>query len=82
MDARAQPSKSSVTFSVPLSERDRAFLRSVRIAGGRLQLVRSIDRESAKTCHAAGYARVSLDEKTVQLTGHGQAYLDRIMRAH
>ncbi|MBB4146044.1 hypothetical protein [Rhizobium rhizoryzae] len=82
MDALSNSSKSSITITVPLCERDRAFLRSIRVAGGRLQLVRSIDRESAKACHAAGYARISLDGNIVRLTGHGQAYLDRLMRAH
>jgi hypothetical protein len=74
--------KSSVVILVPLAERDRAFLRSVRIAGGRLQLVTMMQRESAKAAVEAGYLRVSSDGKFARLTGQGQVYLDRLARAH
>lgn len=81
MDATSRTTLAPV-ITVPLSDRDRAFLRTLRIAGGRLQLVTLVHRQSAAACREGGYVRISADGKTVRLTGTGQAYLDRLMRAH
>lgn len=81
MDARSQ-TPIAVTISVPLPEKHRAFLRMLRGVGGRLQLVTLVHKESAAICRDAGYVRILDDGKTVRITGHGQAYLDRLMRAH
>ncbi|MBB4185844.1 hypothetical protein GGE07_002494 [Sinorhizobium terangae] len=77
------------TLDVRLSGEERAFLRTVRHAGGSLHVGDDRQRELAKTCAAAGVLafvggsigpgkRVS----GVALTGKGHAYLDRLMRAH
>lgn len=65
----------------PLSSAARAFLRSVRVAGGRIALYQ--DRMvRAQECRRAGYLHIRADGKVSYLTGLGQAYLDRLMRAH
>ena len=81
MDATSYTTHAPV-ITVPLSDLDRAFLRAVRIAGGCLSLVTLAHRQSAAACREGGYVRISADGKTVRLTGTGQAYLDRLMRAH
>lgn len=68
----------------PISDRDRAFLRMLKNAGGRMQLVRLHDRRCAEACQSAGYVLIRDESrcKVVQLTGHGQTYLHKIMGAH
>ncbi|WP_107678068.1 hypothetical protein [Agrobacterium sp. LAD9] len=68
----------------PISNRDRAFLRMLKNAGGRMQLVRLHDRNCAEVCQEAGYVLISDESrcKIVRLTGRGQAYLHKIMGVH
>ncbi|CDZ43227.1 Hypothetical protein NGAL_HAMBI1146_60000 [Neorhizobium galegae bv. officinalis] len=75
----------ALVITVPLEDRDRAFLRMLRtVAGGRMQLITLPHKKSAAACEVAGYVRIS-DEgrcKIVTITSRDQAYLDRLMRAH
>lgn len=68
----------------PISDRDRAFLRMVKNAGGRIQLVRLHDRKCADACEKAGYVLVREESrcKVVLLTARGQAYLRKMMGVH
>ncbi len=68
----------------PISDRDRAFLRMLKNAGGRIQLVRLFDRQCAEACQQAGYVQLR-DEprcKVVLLTGRGEAYLRKLLGVH
>lgn len=67
-------------FSHPISERDRAFLRSVAHAGGQRDLC---DDEApfAAQCMLAGFLRPE-NHRSFYVTGDGQDYLDRLARAH
>ncbi|KOF17867.1 hypothetical protein AC244_15995 [Ensifer adhaerens] len=72
------------TLDVRLCAEARAFLRTVRHAGGSLHIGGEL-REVAKTCAAAGvlvFTGSAKRETGVALTGRGHAYLDRLMRAH
>ncbi|MUZ56523.1 hypothetical protein [Agrobacterium vitis] len=69
-------------FERPLSARARAFLRKLKIHGSQLIVPDGPDRLLANDCRACGYVLIREDHKTVLLTGLGQAYLDRLMRAN
>ncbi len=70
-------------MSRPLSERARGFLREVQHSGGRADVAHDAIRQRlARECRHCGYLHVCADERTVKLTGLGQAYLDRLMRAN
>lgn len=71
----------SATAFQPLDDASRGYLRSVRINGGKMPITIG-DKAKAQKCRIAGYLHITLDETTAKLTGHGQAYLDRLMRAH
>lgn len=68
----------------PISDRDRAFLRMVKNAGGRIQLVRLHDRNCAEACAQAGYVLIREESrcKVVLITARGQAHLRKIMGVH
>lgn len=68
----------------PLSERARGFLRHVKFEGGKIDLsVCGIAFHIlAEECRRCGYVHITADGDTAKLTGLGQAYLDRLMRAH
>ncbi|MBB5576363.1 MULTISPECIES: hypothetical protein [Rhizobium] len=67
----------------PLSERARGFLREVQFAGGRVDISVGLGRRQlARECHRCGYLHICEDERAAKLTGLGQAYLDRLMRAN
>jgi ribosomal protein S19E (S16A) len=60
-----------------------ALLRRVRIAGGSLDTRGNLGfRDSVQELKKAGYVQIKEDYYTIRLTGHGQAHLDRLMRAH
>ena len=65
----------------PISDAARALLRSARVGGGRIDL-NPLRAHLVAECKKAGYLHVSEDGKIGRLTGLGQAYLDRLMRAH
>lgn len=67
-------------FSRTISERDRAFLRSVAHAGGSRDL---LDGEAlaAAQCMRAGFLRLEGFRRACVTSG-GQAYLDLLARAH
>ncbi|NTI86013.1 hypothetical protein G6L87_02925 [Agrobacterium rhizogenes] len=70
-------------MSRPLSERARGFLREVQFAGGRVEIATGLGRRQlALECRRCGYVHISQDERTARLTGLGQAYLNRLMRAN
>ncbi|MUZ64140.1 hypothetical protein GOZ93_18890 [Agrobacterium vitis] len=69
-------------FERPLSARARAFLRKLKIHGGQLTVPDGPELKLANDCRACGYVLIREDQKTVLLTGLGQAYLDRLMRAN
>jgi hypothetical protein len=70
-------------FNRPLSDRARGFLREVGLAGGRLDLSVGLGRlVPAEECLLSGYLHISEDWSAAKLTGLGQAYLDRLMRAN
>nr|WP_234893684.1 hypothetical protein [Agrobacterium vitis] len=65
-----------------MSARARAFLRKLKIHGGQLVVPDGPERQLASDCRACGYVLIREDQKSVLLTGLGQAYLDRLMRAN
>lgn len=65
----------------PISDAARALLRSARVGGGRLD-VDHLRAHLVKECRQAGYLHVPENGGKAMLTGLGQAYLDRLMRAH
>ncbi|MDX3929201.1 MAG: hypothetical protein QHC90_25795 [Shinella sp.] len=71
------------TLDIKLSGEARAFLRLVKRCGGRFFLDTPLQRRLARECIAAGaMAYAPDDSRCVSLTGKGNAYLDRMMRAH
>lgn len=66
----------------PISDRARAFLREVKFAGGSIYIKDAGACQNAIACRAAGYVQITTDYKTAKITGHGQAHLDLLMRAH
>lgn len=75
----------AMVITVPLAERDRAFLRMLRtVMGGRMQLVTVAHKASAEACRVAGYVELRGEGKRpiVRITSRGQAYLDALMRSH
>lgn len=65
----------------PISDAARGLLRSARAGGGRIG-IDHLRAHLVTECRQAGYLHVSEDGKIGRLTGLGQAYLDRLMRAH
>jgi hypothetical protein len=60
-----------------------ALLRRVRVAGGTLDTRGNLlFRDSVQELKKAGFVQIKEDYYTIRLTGHGQAHLDRLMRAH
>lgn len=68
----------------PLSDRARGFLRHVQFEGGKVDLsARDLTLNIvAEECRRCGYLHITAQGETAKLTGLGQAYLDRLMRAH
>lgn len=68
----------------PLSDRARGFLRHVKFEGGKvdLSILGLAVHIVAEECRRCGYVHITADGETAKLTGLGQAYLDRLMRAH
>lgn len=64
-----------------ISDAARAVLRSARVGGGRIEITH-LRAHLVSECRQAGYLHVGEDGKIGRLTGLGQAYLDRLMRAH
>jgi hypothetical protein len=70
-------------MSRPLSERARGFLREVHLSGGRVEIATGLGRRQlALECRRCGYLQICEDGRTAKLTGLGQAYLERLMRAN
>ncbi|QTQ84588.1 hypothetical protein J8N08_16600 [Agrobacterium tumefaciens] len=67
-------------FNRSISERDRAFLRSVSHVGGSRDLLDG-EAPAAAQCMMAGFVRLEKFRR-VCVTDDGQAYLDRLARAH
>lgn len=77
------------TLDIRLSSQARAFLRTVRHAGGSLYVEQDWQIPLAKECAAnalLGFAGGTVGAgprgSRVEMTGRGCAYLDRLMRAH
>ncbi len=77
------PEKSGLTAAslTPISDAARAVLRSARVEGGRLD-INPLREHLVAECRKAGYLHISEGARVARLTGLGQAYLDRLMRAH
>lgn len=67
-------------FDIPLTYRQRAFLRAMREAGGSMRIVGAAELETARVCAAAGYASVVKTRDRAFLTPLGRAYLQRLAR--
>lgn len=75
-------SESALTLK-PISDAARAMLRDVRAAGNRYTIRASFQaRALAAELKKAGYVQIDQSGDDLRLTGMGQAYLDRLMRAH
>ena len=75
-------SESALTLK-PISDAARALLRDVRAAGNKFTIRASFQaRALAAELKKAGYVQVDQSGYELRLTGMGQAYLDRLMRAH
>ena len=75
-------SESTLTIT-PISDAARAMLRDVRAAGGKHTIRASFQaRALATELKKAGYVQIDQSGYDLRLTGMGQAYLDRLMRAH
>ncbi|NTA10834.1 hypothetical protein [Agrobacterium tumefaciens] len=75
-------SETALTLT-PISDAARAMLREVRAAGGSLTIHASFKaRRLALELKRAGYVQIGISGYDLRLTGMGQAYLDRLMRAH
>jgi len=75
-------SENALTLT-PISDAARAMLREVRAAGGNLTIPVSFKARSlALELKRAGYVQIGASGYDLRLTGMGQAYLDRLMRAH
>jgi hypothetical protein len=60
-----------------------ALLRRIRIAGGALRILDDFASDGpAVELKKAGYIQFKDEGNVLRLTGHGQAHLDRLMRAH
>ena len=67
----------------PISDASRALLREVRAAGGKMTIQATFSaRDKALELKRAGYVQIGGKGYELQLTGQGQAYLDKLMRAH
>lgn len=67
----------------PISDASRALLRDVRAAGGKMTIQATFsERDKALELKQAGYVTIGGKGYELRLTGQGQAYLDKIMRAH
>lgn len=77
-----KPSESALTL-MPISDAARAMLRDVRAAGNKYTIRASFQaRALAAELKKAGYVQIDQSGYDLRLTGTGQAYLDRLMRAH
>jgi len=75
-------SESALTLK-PISDAARAMMRDVRAAGGKCTIRESFqDSALAVELKKAGYVQIDQSGYDLRLTGMGQAYLDRLMRAH
>ncbi|WCK12365.1 hypothetical protein G6L41_008785 [Agrobacterium tumefaciens] len=75
-------SESTMTLK-PISDAARAMLRDVRAAGNKYTIRASFQaRALAAELKKAGYVQIDQSGYDLRLTGMGQAYLDRLMRAH
>lgn len=75
-------SESALTLK-PISDAARAMLRDVRAAGNKYTIRASFQaRALAAELKKAGYVQIDQSGCDLRLTGMGQAYLDRLMRAH
>lgn len=75
-------SESALTLT-PISDAARAMLREVRAAGNKYTIRASFQaRALATELKKAGYVQIDQSGYELRLTGMGQAYLDRLMRAH
>lgn len=76
-------SNESILDLPSVSDPARALLREVRFAGGRLTVSATfVARGLALELRKAGYVHIGESGYDLRLTGFGQAYLDRLMRAH
>ncbi len=67
----------------PISDAARALLRDVRAAGNKFTIRASFQaRALSAELKKAGYVHIDQSGYELRLTGMGQAYLDRLMRAH
>lgn len=74
--------ESALTLT-PISDAARSMLRDVRTAGGKYTIRASFQaRALAAELKKAGYVQIDHSGYDLRLTGMGQAYLDRLMRAH
>lgn len=79
------PGQSFQVITVPLEERDRAFLRTLQTTmGGRMQLVTLFHRQRAEACESAGYCKIEREGKRliVTTTPRGVSYLAKLRGAH
>lgn len=77
-----KPSESALTLK-PISDAARAMPRDVRAAGNKFTIRASFQaRALAAELKKAGYVQIDQSGYELRLTGMGQAYLDRLMRAH
>lgn len=77
--------KSAPVITVPLEERDRAFLRTLQSTmGGRMHLIRMYDRERAEACKTAGYCSIDRSGKhpLATITPRGASYLAKLRGVH
>lgn len=75
-------SESALTLK-PISDAARALLRDVRAGGSKYTIRASFQaRALAAELKKAGYVQIDQSGYELRLTGMGQAYLDRLMRAH
>lgn len=74
--------QSALSFN-SISDGSRALLREVKAAGGKMTIRDTLQaREKALELKKAGYVHIGESGYDLRLTGFGQAYLDRLMRAH
>lgn len=82
---KSAPRQATPVITIPLEERDRAFLRMLHTTmGGRMQLVTLFDRKSAEACEIAGYCKIDRGGKRliVTITPRGTSYLAKLRGAH
>ncbi|WP_288430228.1 hypothetical protein [uncultured Agrobacterium sp.] len=74
--------QSALSFN-PISDASRALLRELKAAGGKMTIHATFTgRDKALELKRAGYIHIGETGYDLRLTGFGQAYLDRLMRAH